>query len=157
MVNRGLDEDSDTKDEASIAEPEFEVVPTTSPSKPPSNIPLVSQEDKLADTPDTNTRAQRRLRTLQDEANANLEATMVLIEAGGKPTKASILKQALATKLDVAGAAIEVSARRAASRRYPLQFLCDLANAVLDGDTGEMLEYRHLITRPKYKEVWGDA
>ena len=38
-----------------------------------------------------------------------------------------------------------------------MQFLCDLANAVLDGDTGEMLEYRHLITRPKYKEVWGDA
>ena len=82
---------------------------------------------------------------------------MILVEAAGKPKKASILQQALATKLDVAGAAIEVSARRVASRHYPLQFLCDLANAVLDGDTGEMLEYRHLITRPKYKEVWGDA
>ena len=34
-------------------------------------------------------------------------------------------------------------------KRYPLQFLCDLVNAVLDGDTGEMFEYCHLITRPK--------
>ena len=28
---------------------------------------------------------------------------------------------------------------------------------MLDGETGEMLEYRYLITRPKYKEVWGKS
>ena len=40
-------------------------------------------------------------------------------------------------------------ARQAASRRYPLQFLVDMAGAVLDLAPGEMLEYRHLIQRPK--------
>ena len=35
-----------------------------------------------------------------------------------------------------------------------MQFLVDLAGAVLDAETGEMLEYRHLIQRPKYKKDW---
>ena len=29
--------------------------------------------------------------------------------------------------------------------------------AVLDGDTGELLEYRHLMKNPKYKEIWGNS
>jgi hypothetical protein len=44
--------------------------------------------------------------------------------------------------------------QQAASRRYPLQFLCNFANAVLDDETGNLLEYRHLLKHPKYKEVW---
>jgi hypothetical protein len=31
--------------------------------------------------------------------------------------------------------------QQAASRRYPLQFLCDFANAVLDAEIGDLLEY----------------
>jgi hypothetical protein len=46
------------------------------------------------------------------------------------------------------------TAKQAASRKYPLQFLCDLAHAVLDNETGNLLEYRHLIKHPKYKDVW---
>jgi hypothetical protein len=41
--------------------------------------------------------------------------------------------------------------QQAASRRYPLQFLCNFANAVLDDETGNLLEYRHLHKHPKYK------
>ena len=67
------------------------------------------------------------------------------------------MQQVLATRLDIAGVTMEVSASKAATRRYPLLFLCDLANAVLGGNMGEMLEYCHLITCPKYKEVWGNA
>ena len=36
-----------------------------------------------------------------------------------------------------------------------MQFLADFAGAVLDDETGELLEYRHLIKRPKYKKDWG--
>ena len=67
------------------------------------------------------------------------------------------MQQVLATRLDITGVTMEVSASKAATRRYPLLFLCDLANAVLGGNMGEMLEYCHLITCPKYKEVWGNA
>ena len=57
-------------------------------------------------------------------------------------------------------AAIEMSgscpsAKQASARSYPLQFLADFAGAVLDDDTGELLEYRHLIQRPQYKKDWG--
>jgi len=38
--------------------------------------------------------------------------------------------------------------------RYPLQFLCDLAYAVLDDETGDLLKYRHLMKHPKYKDTW---
>jgi hypothetical protein len=39
--------------------------------------------------------------------------------------------------------------QQAASQRYPLQFLCDFAGAVLDDEMGDLLEYQHLIKHPK--------
>ena len=47
------------------------------------------------------------------------------------------------------------TAQKSAQRRYPLQFLADFAGVVIDDDTGELLEYCHLIQRPKYKKDWG--
>ena len=44
---------------------------------------------------------------------------------------------------------------KAANRQSPLQFLVDLAAAVLDEETSKLLEYRHLIKRPKHKKAWG--
>ena len=46
---------------------------------------------------------------------------------------------------------------RTASRKYPLAFLCELANAVLDGETGELLEYRHLIKKPELQQIWSKS
>lgn len=34
------------------------------------------------------------------------------------------------------------TARQASTRKFPVQFLCDFAGAVLDAETGELLEYR---------------
>ncbi len=47
--------------------------------------------------------------------------------------------------------------RQAASRKYPLQFLCDMAYAILDDETGDLLEYRHLIKHPKYRDIWSKS
>lgn len=38
-----------------------------------------------------------------------------------------------------------------------MQLLCEMANAVLDSETGELMEYRHLMKKPKYKDIWGKA
>ena len=54
--------------------------------------------------------------------------------------------------MDVAG--VTVTARQAAGRQYPLDFLASFAGAVLDSDTGDLLEYRHLIKNPKYNAPW---
>jgi hypothetical protein len=36
-------------------------------------------------------------------------------------------------------------------------FSIEILNAVLDMDTGELLEMRHLLVNPKYKELWGKS
>ena len=46
------------------------------------------------------------------------------------------------------------SPQQAVSRKFPLQFLCDLAYAVLNDETGDLLEYRHLMKHSKYKDIW---
>jgi hypothetical protein len=46
------------------------------------------------------------------------------------------------------------STQQASARKYPLQFLCDWAQSILDNKTGDLLEYRHLMKHPKYKDVW---
>ena len=35
-----------------------------------------------------------------------------------------------------------------------LCFLKELLNAMFDEDTGDLLEYRHLIGNLKYREIW---
>jgi hypothetical protein len=49
------------------------------------------------------------------------------------------------------------SAQKASAQKYPLQFLCDWANSILDNKTGDLLEYRYLLKNPKYKDVWSQA
>ena len=58
--------------------------------------------------------------------------------------------------VEVSGSDGAITAKSAASRKYPMQFLCDYVNAVLDGETGELLEYRHLIACPKYNRKHGE-
>ena len=41
----------------------------------------------------------------------------------------------------------------ASHRLFPVEIL----NAVLDKDTGELLEMHHLLVNPKYKDVWGKS
>ena len=47
--------------------------------------------------------------------------------------------------------------KMAASRKFPPQFLCNFASAVLDDETGDLLKYRHLLKHPKYKDVWSNS
>jgi hypothetical protein len=56
--------------------------------------------------------------------------------------------------MEIPGYKVPFAARQAASRQYPLQFLCNLTYSVLDNKTGDLLEYQHLMKHPKYKDVW---
>ena len=46
-----------------------------------------------------------------------------------------------------------MNARTLASIKSPRHML----NAVLNKDTGELMEYIHLIRDPKYREIWGQS
>ena len=46
-----------------------------------------------------------------------------------------------------------LSPKTLAGRKLPMQLWCDMAGAVMDIN-GDLLEYRHLIRRPEYKDEW---
>ena len=48
-----------------------------------------------------------------------------------------------------------VNQKAPASRKYPMQLLCELAGVILDQDAGDLLEYGHLLKHPKLKETRG--
>ena len=56
--------------------------------------------------------------------------------------------------LDILGTGAELSSQHLAARRFPMNIICKWANPVIDGETGKLLEYRHLIKRPKYRKKW---
>ena len=47
-----------------------------------------------------------------------------------------------------------VMPQAASARKYPLKLFAEMANAVLDSQTGKMLTYRQLLKRDKYKDEW---
>jgi hypothetical protein len=109
--------------------PELEVEYPNTTEESPSNIPVISQDND--DAPSANTQSQRQNRTLTQDYMLHM--------------------------MEIPGYTAPFTARQAASRQYPLQFLCDFAYAVLDDDTGDLLEYRHLIKHPKHKDTWSKS
>ena len=75
--------------------------------------------------------------------------------ASNTRSKWSITDEIMLSCLEMSTARIKPA--RAAGRKYPMGLLVEMANAVLDSATGELLEYRHLIKNPAYREVWGGA
>ena len=59
--------------------------------------------------------------------------------------------------MDISGVGYKLVPKSTASRKFPKQFFSEIAAAVLDGDTGKLLEYRHLMKTPKYKDIWGNS
>ena len=59
------------------------------------------------------------------------------------------------TVLNISGTGYLTTPRSAASRKFPKKMFSKMAVAVLDGDTGKLMEYRHLMKNPKYKKIWG--
>ena len=65
----------------------------------------------------------------------------------------TLTQEVLLSTLEIYGT--NISARGAAPRKYPLKFICQYENVVLDGGMVDLLEYRHLIKWSKYKYIWG--
>ena len=97
---------------------QFEVIDSPHhPMHSPSAIPIILQDDNSS--PAHNTRHQRQVRTLTQDYMLHM--------------------------MEIPGYKAPFTPSQAAARKYPLQFLCNFAYTVLDDNTGELLEYRHLI------------
>jgi hypothetical protein len=120
----------DTEAQATVAVPtiplsELEVEYPDTTEDSPSNIPAILQDKD--DAPAANTQSQRQNRTLTQDYMLHM--------------------------MEITGYTAPFTARQAASHQYPLQFLCDFAYANLDDNTGDLLEYCHLIKHPKYRDT----
>ena len=43
----------------------------------------------------------------------------------------------------------EYSQKKFSNRKFPLKLLCELVDAFMDEDTGELMQYQHLLSHPK--------
>jgi len=95
--------------------------------------PVISQDDDDSTyaTPSANTRFQCQIRTLTQDYLYHM--------------------------MDVPGITMPFTNQQAATRRYPVAFIRDFASAVLDEETGNLLEYHHLLKHPKYKVIWSKS
>ncbi len=106
--------------------PSFKINENNNIAHTPQGIPQITQ-DKTDAPPSANRQQQREKRTLTQE---------FMLQC-----------------MEIPGYMAPFTAKQAASRKYPLQFLCNLAYAVLDDKRGDLLKSCHLMKRPKYKEV----
>ena len=72
-------------------------------------------------------------------------------------TSLSIMDEVMLSWCQMSRTSYQIDPQKAASRKYPLKLFCELAGAVLDEETGDLLEYRHLVKHPNQKNVWGGA
>jgi hypothetical protein len=99
----------------------------------PQQTPLILQDDHHDDAspPAANTRLQRHTRTITQDLLHHLAESPFL--------QHHVVNQHVTPCL-----------------RPPRSF-GDCAQAVLDDKTGDLLEYRHLLKHPKYKDVWSTS
>ena len=72
-----------------------------------------------------------------------------------KRLQGSITTDVMLTVIEIRGK--KMNMQRLASRKFPMELLCEFAGAVMDDDTGDMLEYRQLVKNPKYRDTWSKA
>ena len=130
------------------AEQQAQVPQPTSPKQIPASFPSFKVEDSADEPksargchnnisqdddspPSSNTRQQRHLHMLTQDYMLQM--------------------------IETPGYTAPFTPAQASCCKYPLQFLCDFAYAVLNDDTGDIVEYRHLIKHPKQKDIWSQS
>jgi hypothetical protein len=112
--------------------PDLEIKYSDSDVGQPWQTPVVSQDNYKSVSPSsTNTRHQRRGRTITEDFLFHMMDVLTLTQP--------------------------FNTQQAALRKFPLQFLCNFASTALDDETGDLLEYFHLLKHPKYKDVWSKS
>ncbi len=68
----------------------------------------------------------------------------------------SIMQEAMLACINITKPKFKISAPKLVSRKYPVIWLCKMANSVI-GKQGELLEYHHLIANPKTCATWTNS
>jgi hypothetical protein len=69
--------------------------------------------------------------------------------------RGNIMTDVMLSVIEMSGK--NLTPKQLSGRQFPMQFLCEISGAVMDEETGDMLEYCHLVKMPKYQAVWSKA
>jgi hypothetical protein len=126
--------------------------PTTTPSTEPTANPTTSFPDLEIEFPDSNVGQPRQTLVVSQDNHKSVSPPSG--NTHHQRRGRTITEDFLFHMMDVPTPTQPFTTRQAASRKFPLQFLCDFASAMLNDKTGDLLEYCHLLKHPKYKDIW---
>ncbi len=115
-------------------------------------VPTITQDDDDKEIPASRHESQPSLPLWMQNYVSRAQTDTPASNTG---SRCSITDEIVLASIEMSAA--RISPRQAAGRKYPVQILDEMANAVLDETTGNLLEYRHLICHPVYQEVWGKS
>ena len=152
LVEIDSDDDSDDEEDEQELEQEAQTSRAPIPATTTSQLP-----HWMKDYHTLHTQAQHPVFISQEDHQPTFDAPAdtPAFNTRSKQSTPTITQAALLSCIQMNQ--IELDPQKTAARKYPLKALCEMAGAVLDGTTGKLLEYRHLIRRPEYQEVWGNA
>jgi hypothetical protein len=128
-----------------MAEQQAQVPQPTSPKQNPASFPSFEVEDS-ANKP-KKARGGHNIISQDDDSPPSSNTCQQL-------QLRMLTQDYMLHMIEIPGYTAPFTPAQASCCKYPLQFLCDFANAVLDDDTGDLLEYHHLIKYPKHKDIW---
>ena len=113
----------------------------------------VPTEAMMTDNDDLRTTKELEVYYPSNNATTNNRSPAIIRKDDGTPTsntRASRRHKILSAE-NILGSC--PTAKQSELRFNPLQFLADFAGAILDNETGKLLEYRHIIKRQKYNNI----
>ena len=139
-----------------------------SPRVPSPRVPaMTAPSPRVQDSPQTNAANPRVISQDEDDGPPELlyrgrvaPAHMLRETPTGVPRRSKRLQGNITTEALLS--IVELSThklqpQKLAQRKFPNQLLYEMAGAVMDNETGDMLEYRHLLKNPKYRDTWSKA
>ena len=69
----------------------------------------------------------------------------------------SVMGKVMLSCCQMSRTSYQIDPRKSASRKHLLEMFCEMAGAVLNEETGDLLDYCNLIKKPQHKEVWGGS
>jgi hypothetical protein len=135
-----------------LTKAESNPTPTTTPRAAPTADPTNTFPDLKIEYPDSDVGQPWQTPVLSQDNHKSISppSTNTCHQHRGR----TITEDFLFHMMDVPTPTQPFTTRQAALRKFPLEFLCDFASALLDDETGDLLEYCHLLKHPKYKDVW---
>ena len=125
------------------------LAPTSTPTNNPAPSPRVAES---APSPRVTARAPSPRVPVHIVIDGNTSPPAM--NTRSSRTIRSITEEAMLTAIEMTrGFANEIKPRQLASRQFPIHML----NAILNEETGKMMEYRHLLADPKYRSIYSKA